>query len=88
LATIWDYECVAKMLDALQDPVPQVRGTAAKSVAKLIQFMSHFDANASTDERAAAAKELRSKWEEFVTKYLKSWQRRLEKKDEKHEARP
>lgn len=79
LAAIWDYQCVAKMLDLLDDPSPQVRDTAAESVAKLIDV--RFDVNASTQERAAAAKKLREKWDNFQARTLKSWQRRLEEKD-------
>ena len=81
LAAIWDYQCVAKMLDLLDDPSPQVRNMAAESVAKLIDV--RFDANAPTEQRAAAAKKLRGMWENFQARTLKSWQRRLEENDKK-----
>lgn len=83
LASIWDYEYVPKMLDLLQDPALRVRSTAAQSVAWLISAESRFDPNAPSEKRAAAAQELRRKWNEFVAKNLKSWQRRLEQKDAK-----
>jgi HEAT repeat protein len=79
LAAIWDYECVPRMLDLLDDPSPQVRNTAAESVAKLIDV--RFDVNAPTDQRASAAKKLREMWNNFQARSLKSWQRRLEEKD-------
>jgi len=82
-ATIWDYDYVPKMLDLLQDPSPLVRYTAAKSLAALIQVAPRFEANDPAEKRAAAAKELRNKWEQFVVKNLKSWQRRLAEKDAK-----
>ena len=81
LTVIWDYQCVPKMLDLLQDPSPQVRHAAGQSVAKLMSTEIRFDANAPVEARAAAAKDLRNKWQDFVTKYLKSWQRRLEERD-------
>jgi HEAT repeat protein len=83
LTAIWDYECVPKMLDSLQDPSPQVSRTAAQSVARLISADDQFDTSAPTEKRAAAAKQLRNMWESFQARTLKSWQRRLEEKDAK-----
>ena len=81
LATIWDYECMPKMVDLLQDPSRQVRDSAAQSVAKLINV--RFDTNAPTEERAKAAQRVRGMWEHFAAGRLKSWQRELEAKDAK-----
>ena len=50
LASIWDYDCMPKMLDLVEDPVLQVRDTAAQSVARLIDV--RFDASASPEARA------------------------------------
>jgi HEAT repeat protein len=83
LVGIWDYECMSKMLDLLDDPSPQVRDTAARSVAVLISAEARFDANAATEQRAAATKRLRDLWVDFNGRTLQSWQRRLEEKDAK-----
>ena len=83
LATIWDYECVPQMLDALNDPSPQVRSNAAMSVSGLVQRTTDFDPNAPLDKRAAAAQKLHDIWENFKTHNLKSWQQRLADKDAK-----
>ena len=83
LATIWDYECVPQMLDALNDPSPQVRANAAESVSRLVEFTTDFDTNAPPENRAPAAKKLHDAWEKFKSRNLKSWQKRLEEKDAK-----
>ena len=69
-----------KMLDLLQDPSPQIRHTAAQSVAKLIDV--RFDANAPTEQRAAAVKQLRGMWK-IQERTFKGWQHRLQEKDAK-----
>ena len=81
LATIWDYQCMPKMLDLMQDPAPRVRQAAAQAATKLIEFDVHFDSNASVEQRAEAVKRLRAAWENFEVRTLKSWQRRMEEKD-------
>ena len=83
LASIWDYDCLPKMLDLVEDPVLQVRDTAAQSVARLIDV--RFDASASPEARAKAAKGLREKWKRFQAETLKGWQHRLEEKDGKRQ---
>jgi hypothetical protein len=82
LAAIWDYDCMPKMLDLLQDPSLQVRDAAAQSVAKLIDV--RFDPTASAEVRSEAVKKLPDKWRNFQDKTLKAWQRRLQADDAQH----
>jgi hypothetical protein len=70
-----------QMLDLLNDPSPEVRGTANMSVCRLIEASIDYDAAAPPEKRAAAEKKLRESWEKFKTRTLKSWQKRLEEKD-------
>jgi hypothetical protein len=81
LSTIWDYECMPQMLDLLNDPSPEVRGTAAMAAGRLVEATIDFDPSGPPDKRAAAEKKLRSTWDKFKTRTLKSWQKRLEEKD-------
>ena len=50
LATIWDYQCVPKMFELLDDSSPQVRQTAARALTRLIEFDAHFEANAPAQQ--------------------------------------
>jgi HEAT repeat protein len=83
LATIWDYECMPKILDSLEDPSLQVRQTAARVVAKLTEFDPRFDANAPNEQRAETVKKMRDAWKRFQDRTLKNWQRSLQEKDGK-----
>jgi len=87
LAAIWDYQYVPKVVDFLEDSSPQVRGTAAQVLARLLSVDTRFDANASTEQRIAAANRLRAMWDTFAAGRLKSWQRELAEKDA-NSARP
>jgi len=83
LAAIWDYQYVPKVLQFLDDSSPQVRSTAAQALARLLSVDPRFDANASTEHRAASTKRLHDLWDTFAAGRLKSWQRELEEKDVK-----
>jgi len=83
LAAIWDYECVPKMFELLTDPSPQVCGTAARSLGRLISAEVKFDANAPTEDKAKKVERIREQWTDFDKKFRVRWQRRLEEKDSK-----
>jgi hypothetical protein len=83
LASIWDYECVPKMLDLLMDPSPQVARTAAQAIGRLISVEAKLDTNAATKDRAAQVQQIREQWQVFDKTHRVPWQRRLEEKDAK-----
>jgi hypothetical protein len=81
LATIWDYECVPAMLDALDDESPQVRSTAAAAVQTLLGVDCHFQADDPPEIRQEAVRLLRNHWKNFSEKKRQRWEERLEEKD-------
>jgi hypothetical protein len=90
LASIWDYDSMPLMLDALDDESVEVRAAAGQAVAVLLSLdPAQFDAVAAPEDRQTAVKGLRDKWQEFQKpgknghSRLQLWQERLSEQDKK-----
>jgi hypothetical protein len=66
LASIWDYDSMPLMLDALGDESIEVRATAGQAVAHLLSLdPTLFDAAATSENRQAAVQGLRDRWQDL-----------------------
>jgi hypothetical protein len=89
LASLWDYDSMDLMLDALGDDAAEVRTAARQAILGLLCLdPSRFGETASGDDRQAQAKELRDRWDDFRrpgpggVSQLDLWKRRLADRDQ------
>jgi hypothetical protein len=91
LASIWDYDSMPLMLDALDDESIEVRSAAGQAVTRLLSLdPAEFNAVATPEDRQVSAKGLRARWEDFHKKpnkngltALQIWKERLSEYDKK-----
>jgi hypothetical protein len=90
LASIWDYDSMEAMFEALGDQSTEVQVAARQMIVNLLCLdPRRFPPAVSAEARQAQAKELRDRWEDFrrtlksgLSK-LEAWQQRLAARDEK-----
>jgi uncharacterized protein YigA (DUF484 family) len=91
LASIWDYDSMEAMFQALGDQSAEVQAAARQAIVNLMSLdPRRFPPAASAEAQQAQAKELRDRWEDFRKtpangrSKLEAWQQRLAARDEKN----
>jgi hypothetical protein len=90
LASLWDYDSMEAMFEALGDPSPEVRMAAKQTIVSLLCLdRRDFPPVSSAEERQAQAQVLRARWEDFRKtnksghSLLVDWQADLAERDSK-----
>lgn len=92
LASLWDYDSMETMFQALGDQSTEVQAAAKQMIVNLLCLdPRRFPPAVSAEQRQAQAKELRARWEDFLRvpkrggpSVLEAWQQRLAARDEKN----
>ena len=63
MGLLYDYNNMDSLLDAMEDPSPEVRAAANKAVVRMIGLDAHFDANGPIEKRQKIINLFRREWQ-------------------------